>query len=158
MGRFSVKRSGRYALAGLVVCGLLAVASPAQATKQPPHPQVLLQISPRFENFGTVFVFATSTPAEFTVQNVGNATSGPLLAFSITRNDRFAVNPPEVFTIVQDTCTGTSLAPRATCSVSVVFNPKQPIFYTGDLDVGQPPDANTMRIADFVGRGIALHD
>jgi hypothetical protein len=139
-----VIRFRRFVLAGLLVGGLLAAASPAQAARAP-APEVKFKITPTKANFGLVFVGATSLPVVFTAENVGRITSGPAFAFTIGGNK---------FDIVQDTCTGASVAPGGTCSVSVVFDPLVSGIQNGQLWVGQPPDYNTVGFAQLAGRAI----
>jgi hypothetical protein len=67
-----------------------------------------LDVSPMFEDFGTVSV-GIPTTATFTVRSVGLVASAPLTT-AVSAGD---------FAIVADTCAGSPLAPGATCIVHV---------------------------------------
>jgi hypothetical protein len=135
-----VNRFRRCVLAGLVVGGLLAAASPALANVKPPirAPRPVLKISSTRKDFGFLFVGATFNPAVFTVRNATSsilptAFSGPL---SVSLQE--LAGSPNSFGVVQDTCTGTSLGPSQSCSVSVVFQPQGKGLAIGELAVTPP--------------------
>jgi len=65
--------------------------------------------------FGDVVVGQTSTTTAFTVRNSGDAPVGPL-ALAI---DGHVAD----FTIVDDACSGTALAPHQSCTLSIAFAP-----------------------------------
>ena len=57
-----------------------------------------------------------------------------------------------LFRIVNDTCIGTTLAPGATCSVSVVFEPTSTGAKTATLSIAASPTNGTS--AALTGTGI----
>jgi hypothetical protein len=73
-----------------------------------------LTITPGTAYLGIHTVYVSSPPMNFEVKNAGGSASGVLTA---------DVNGSNVFTIKTDSCSGASLAPGATCAVSVVFRP-----------------------------------
>jgi hypothetical protein len=71
---------------------------------------------------------AVAGPVSFepTVINAGRRTQPVMLTNPTARSLRIAattIDTPEVFSVVLDSCTGTSLAPGASCSVEVQFAP-----------------------------------
>jgi hypothetical protein len=71
-------------------------------------------VIPSSLDFGNVVVGQTSLPQSLVVQNVGALN---LTIFSVTIT---GTNAPEFF-ITSDACTGSTLAPEATCTIVVVF-------------------------------------
>jgi len=110
----------------------------------PPAP-AMLRISPNIQNFGTVMVSGTSASQTFTVANSGGESTGAL-ATNLT-----GVNPAD-FVITSDTCTATTLAPAATCTVDIEFSPTSAGSKTASLDVTGTPGG--IATADLGGTGI----
>jgi hypothetical protein len=135
MNRGHLNRTRRLALAtlasALTVGSLLAVASPASANAGHGPKLAKFRIEPDIANFGTLFTGQTSDPIVFTVSNVGQGTTNPL----VTSID--ALLGPDQFGIVQDSCAGVQLTPFTSCTVSVVYHPHgQFPFAIGSLDIG----------------------
>jgi hypothetical protein len=76
-----------------------------------------VDVSPSTHAFGTLSVGQTSPPATFTVTNVG---TDPLHVTSVTRKSPGGTH----YQVTADTCSGTEVAPSATCDLTVVFQPK----------------------------------
>lgn len=88
----------------------------------PPVP--IFQAQPNPVDFGELLVAATSPPQVVTVTNVGiPALSVP--TFTVTSVTMTGANPGD-FSVVASTCNGTTLAPQATCTVTVTFTPTAP--------------------------------
>ena len=68
-------------------------------------------------NLGAVVVGNTGTAQTFTVTNTGTTATGTLTV---------TVGDPTQFVVGVDTCSGTSLAPAATCTISVALKPSAP--------------------------------
>jgi hypothetical protein len=83
----------------------------------PPVP--LINVSPPSFDFGNVVIGQTSPPQSFVVQNIGFS---DLSIFAVTITGPNAAE----FQITSDTCTGSTLAPGATCTIVVVFAPITP--------------------------------
>ena len=135
MKKNHVNRARRLVLATLAsalsVGSLLAVASPASADGGHGPKLAEFRIEPKTANFGTLFTGQTSDPIVFTVSNVGQGTTNPLVTTI------HALLGPDQFGIVQDSCTGVQLAPFTSCTVSVVYHPHgQFPFAIGSLDIG----------------------
>jgi hypothetical protein len=75
-----------------------------------------LTISPSTHSFGNIQVGANSTTTTLTVRNTGGVTSGTLTS---TKGG----SAPGEFIASADTCNGQTLAPQATCTIMVSFNP-----------------------------------
>jgi hypothetical protein len=81
-----------------------------------PRPKAGLSLSPPTADFGSRTVGTTSAPAGFTAKNTGN---GPGKIATVALSGTAASD----FAVTADACTGTTLAPNATCTVSVTFKP-----------------------------------
>jgi uncharacterized repeat protein (TIGR02543 family) len=90
-------------------------------------PAARLAIDIDDNDFGGVVETQVSAPFTFTVANSGDAASDAIA----TRID----GAPDHFAIVADDCTGTALAPAATCTIDVVFGPGAEGAWTGMLVV-----------------------
>jgi hypothetical protein len=76
----------------------------------------LISVTPSSFDFGSVVVGQTSSPQSFVVTNTGGAN---LIIFAVTIKGPFALE----FRIISNTCTVSTLAPGATCTIIVVFAP-----------------------------------
>jgi hypothetical protein len=95
-----------------------------------------LSISPTTKDLGSVVVGGTSMPATFTVTNNGGSTSGAVtLAFTGTDAADFALG--------MDTCSGKTLAAKATCTVDVTITPKTAGAKAGSLTATAAGDMGT---------------
>ena len=81
-------------------------------------------ITPALQNFGDLAVGASSSAAAFTVTNTGMSASG---AVTTAISGAGATS----YSITANTCAGMTLAPAATCMISVVFSPTQLGSLTG---------------------------
>lgn len=79
-------------------------------------PPGALRITPSSSSFGNIQVGANSTATTLTVTNMGGVTTGTL---TTTKGG----SAPQEFTATADTCNGQTLAPSATCIITVRFNP-----------------------------------
>ena len=79
-------------------------------------PPGALAISPSTNDFGSIVTGASSSATAFTVTNSGGGATGTLSA-ALSGTDKGS------FTIGSDTCTGSTLAAGASCSVGVTFAP-----------------------------------
>ena len=91
----------------------------AMVDAMPDAPVAMLTITPTSHGFGSVIIVCSAPPTTFTVTNTGQAPSAPLV-IALTGFDA------STFTIVQDGCAGTSLAPTASCSIEVGAGPVNP--------------------------------
>src|SRR5262249_40918910 len=82
----------------------------------------VVSVSPSSFNFGNQPVDHASAAQVFTVQNTGNA--GLQMSGAGASGD---------FAVSSDTCTGTTVAPGGTCTISVTFTPTQTGGRTGTL-------------------------
>lgn len=85
-----------------------------------------LAFDPQDHDFGLTGVGGESEPQALTLQNNGGQTTSALTV-SLTGAGA------QQYAIVQDECTGETLAPTATCTVSVVFSPKEPGAFEATL-------------------------
>jgi hypothetical protein len=92
-----------------------------------------IMVSQTTVDFGVIDVGATSPPVVITVTNTGTATSGPLSVL-VTGTGITAVG-----------CEGTTLAPQATCNISVTINQTRAARISGTVEVGDNP-GNTKKI------------
>jgi hypothetical protein len=115
----------------LVVAALAALALPAAAagshgggggggggggTPTPPATAPAVTFTPTSLTFGAQAIGTTSAPQSITITNTGNA--GLFISSAATRG----ANPLD-FTQVSDGCSGLTLAPGTSCSVSITFSP-----------------------------------
>lgn len=82
-----------------------------------------------FTGFGSV-VLNTPTSATFTVTNGGMLTSGTIA---------MSVSGSAEYTLVNDTCSNTTLGAGATCTVGVTFDPTAPGSAPGQLELTASP-------------------
>lgn len=101
-------------------------------------------ITPALQNFGDLAVGASSSDAAFTVTNVGMSASG-----AITTAIGGAGAPS--YSITANTCAGMTLAPAATCMISVRFSPTQIGSLTGTLTASA---GTATASATLEGRGV----
>ncbi|MFN8150219.1 MAG: choice-of-anchor D domain-containing protein [Solirubrobacterales bacterium] len=103
-----------------------------------------LSISPADHDFGTVAT-NDSEQAAFAVTNDGDVPSGTLAAPSLGGTD------PGQFSVASDTCSGSALAPGATCTVEVDFEPSATGAKSATVTVSGTPGGNAK--ADLSGTG-----
>ncbi len=107
-----------------------------------------LYLTPPTFDFGSVVIGTTSSPATFTVQNIGTA---PL---TLTGEAIHGLNPA-YFGIDTDNCDSVTLAPTATCTILVVFHPNSTALRSARLDVSSnDPNVGTSSAA-LQGTGVA---
>ena len=107
--RSAVRRAA--VVAGAVMVALASAAGVAAASPVPPG----LAFSPSPFDYGQVTVGQAPAPTQvFTLTNAGGSASTMLTV---------TVAGSAAFTITADTCTGTSLGPRKSCTVTVQFAP-----------------------------------
>ena len=87
-----------------------------------------LVISPTPHNFGTVSVGETSNAVDFTVTNTGGSETGDVTA-TLSGGDATE------FEVVDDGCSGGTLAADATCTITVAFAPTSAGMKTTNLSV-----------------------
>lgn len=104
---------------------------------------ISLKIDPQPADFGTVDVGATGAPQTMTVTNTGD---GPAVITAATIGGKHAAE----FLITSDGCTATTVAPAATCTLMIAFQPDRRGERTAELTVGA--DAVTAT-AGLVGTG-----
>lgn len=80
--------------------------------------------------FPDTTVGGRSDPVTYTVTNLGDQASGPITRAAFTGSD---------FTVTADGCSGQSLAPAASCSISVAFTPQAYGPRTDVLSVSAAP-------------------
>jgi hypothetical protein len=110
--------------------------------------QAEVAISPTSKDFGDRRVGSgPSSAVDFTVSNNGAA---PLAVGTVS----LAGDDPNQFDITSDTCTGTSVAPGASCDIGVAFDPST----AGDLSASLRVPTNDPNVpvttAGLEGRGI----
>ena len=107
-----------------------------------------LYLTPPTYDFGAVVIGTTSTPATFTLQNIGTA---PL---TLTGEAIHGTNPA-YFGIDTDNCDSVTLAPTASCTILVVFHPNSTALRSARLDVSSnDPNVGTSSAA-LQGTGVA---
>ena len=87
-----------------------------------------LQVTPEQQGFAATLVGEHSEPVDLTVTNTGDVTTGPL-ATTLSGADA------EQFSPTGTTC-GAVLAPAASCTISVIFEPTVRGPRTAQLDIG----------------------
>jgi hypothetical protein len=107
-----------------------------------------LSITPSPGTFAPTAVNATSAPVAFTVRNSNDTNIGTTGQLVVGRGGADAA----LFRIVGDTCTGNTLAPNATCMVSVVFEPTSTGPKTALLTITAPSTNGTS--APLTGTGL----
>ena len=92
---------------------------------------IILTLSPPSLSFGSVMVGSTSSPQTVTVTNIGTATASFVTPFG------FAIGGPNSADFEEQSSCGTSLAPKASCTVAVTFKPTATGARTGSFVVRQ---------------------
>jgi hypothetical protein len=108
-------------------------------------------------DYGPTTIDTTKT-TDFAVTNIGDPTAGLLRICGASVPSGF-----ENFKIVADSCSGSSLAYGVSCTISVRFEPRQKLAYTGTLaivydDDGDSTVCNTQKtaIVNLTGKGTAI--
>jgi hypothetical protein len=99
-------------------------------------------ISPTTYNYPDV-VLGNSSSHTFTIENTGGSGNLNITSMAVTAGTPFFLN--------SDTCTGTSLALNATCTVNVVFSPITAGTFAGTLTAATNASNGTNKIASFNG-------
>jgi hypothetical protein len=102
-----------------------------------------ISLSPAQFAFGSVVVGTTTSAQTTTLTNAGNAT---LTISSITATPNFAVSAT--------TC-GSTLAPAATCTISVDFTPAATVGYFGHVSITDNA-SNNLQVLPLSGQGYTL--
>jgi len=89
-----------------------------------------LSMAPGTHDFGTVLLSATIPSQTLTVTNTGESASGVIATM---------LSNPTDFAISADTCTGNTLAPSATCTVTAQFTPGAVGSKAGSVTVDATP-------------------
>ncbi|MGY4771640.1 choice-of-anchor D domain-containing protein [Kribbella sp. CWNU-51] len=109
-----------------------------------PPPAPALGFTPSSHDFGEVATKQAASQSFTLANSVGHATTGPLTV---------TVTGSAAFTTGSDTCTGTSLVPGASCTVTVSFAPTSLGIVTANLTAAsQTPAASTT--AALTGTGV----
>lgn len=106
----------------------------------------IFNASPTVYDFGGVALNTTSTPKTFTITNTG----GSNLVFSPAAGAVVTTN----YAITGDTCSGTSLAPNATCTVTVTFTPTGAQSINGTLTFSDNA-AGSPHVIGLAGTGLS---
>jgi hypothetical protein len=123
-----------------------APSSPDQLSLNGTGAQPALSLSPNRQDFGTVTIGTSSSPATFTISNTGGA------AMTITGTTVTGADAAQ-YPRSADHCSGQSLAPGATCTVQVAFHPTATgVHNRASLQVSS--DAGTVSAA-LTGRAAA---
>jgi alpha-tubulin suppressor-like RCC1 family protein len=103
-----------------------------------------LDVGPGGRSFGSVVLGNQSGTATFVVTNVGETTSGTLVA---------SLNgaAPADFTIESDLCSGQTLNAAASCDIDVLFAPTSDGVRFATLDVTATPGGTTSSDLDGIG-------
>ena len=137
--------------------GALLIASNGTPSIQSVYMQVLgtdpvvLQVTPRNWDFGTVPVGAISVVKTITATATGSA--------SVTIGTvAFSQYEPQYFGVVGDTCTGVTLAPGLSCTVDVVAHPRADGQHGGTLYIpsnmaGMPIDVRFLATGTGANQG-----
>jgi hypothetical protein len=129
--------------ASVQVTGTPGGTATAQLSGTGLHPATLA-ISPTQHAFGTLATGTTGGAKAFTVTNTGEVPTGTLSSSLVTGDkDQFATS--------NNTCDGVTLAPAATCSVTVSFAPTTTGLKSSSLQVGAIPGGAAT--ASFSGTG-----
>ena len=108
----------------------------------------VLAITPSSKDFGVIPTGSSSVNVPFTVRNMGLAASS-----SLTTGISASTTGEFVILSASDTCAGATLAPNATCTVSVRFAPNALGVRTAQLDVGE---GGAPASASLSGMGVFL--
>ena len=80
----------------------------------------LLAVAPDSQDFGLVFLGASSAIKTVTVTNVGHTISSPVLNFLFSGPGAYEFGVPDA----SNQCNGRTLAPGASCTVGLIFTPQ----------------------------------
>jgi trimeric autotransporter adhesin len=105
-----------------------------------------LTADPETIDFGPVSVGQTAAARTFTVTNSGTLT---------TTIGTVLVSSPSEFPLAGGTCAGATLAPAATCTVSVGFKPEAAGSRSATMDVGGSGGASVSVALSGTGRSVA---
>src|SRR5262249_38392311 len=108
--------------------------------QQPVPASPSVSVSASSLNFGNQKVTVSSAPQSLTVSNAGNST---LTLAGVTVSGDFA----------QTNNCGSSLAPGATCTVSVTFTPRTPGTHTGSIAIAHNAASSPQAIT-LTGAGV----
>jgi hypothetical protein len=97
-----------------------------------------ITVSPGTFGFGSITLGAMSTTQTFTISNPGSITTGTLATSVIGAN-------PGDFATVTNTCTGVSLAPAGSCSITLRFVPSAAGARAATLQITGAPGARRPR-------------
>ncbi|MGB8411785.1 MAG: choice-of-anchor D domain-containing protein [Candidatus Binatus sp.] len=139
--RLAIARAARFAAIVLIATATLLLAGFGTA---PAHATVRLTISPLALSFAEQEVGTTSAAKNVTLTNPNSS------ALQIN-----TVTPSGDFSLSNDGCSGTDLAPAAKCIVSVVFTPSQSGTRTGDLTIVDAA-ATSPQTVTLTGKGILV--
>ncbi|MGB9874184.1 MAG: choice-of-anchor D domain-containing protein, partial [Hydrogenobacter sp.] len=108
-------------------------------------------------DYGPTTIDTTKT-TDFAITNIGDPTAGPLRICGVSVPSGF-----QNFKIVGDSCSGSSLNYGVSCTISVRFEPRQKLSYSGTLavvydDDGDTTACNTQKtaIVNLTGKGVAI--
>ena len=138
VARWPLSRRGRVAAAAALLA-VLAAAVPAQAATAPS-----ITLTPSALYFSDVRPYPITT----TVGNGGRSATGTLQV-AITSGPLGSINPQN-FSIIGDTCTGRSLGPGATCSVTVAWT-QGPDSFAGLTVRGEKASATALLAGTTAG-------
>lgn len=102
-----------------------SIAVPLAGTGDQPPSSPFLQVSPALLDFGTVAVDGAPVCLDLVASNLG--VEGNLTGISVT------VPGGEPFSVGADGCTGTSLAPSGSCTISVCFSSASAGVFSGQV-------------------------
>lgn len=109
--RAAARRRLTFSVLGAAVAAVMVIPGVAQGA---PSPTLTWTPTTTSYDFGTLSAGTTASQT-FTLTNTGKSASGAIKAVEVSGST--------AFTITSDTCTGTSLGPRTTCSVTVEYAP-----------------------------------
>ena len=134
----------------LEVSGTVGGIAPASLSGTGLGP-ALLVMSPTTFSFPSTVVNATSQPQNFSISNNGGVAAGTTTPLMATLGGAGMAD----FDILSNTCTGT-LAPAATCNVSVAFNPGSAGNKSASLSVTAGPGGSAAASLDGAGQTPAV--
>ena len=111
------------------------------------YAQAIISVTPISYNFGSVAVGSSSVAQTFTVSNSGGA---GLVIGTIT----LAGTNPSEFGMLNDNCSGRTLAPSSTCTIQAIFSPASSAAKSANLSI--PSNAPTLDVP-LIGAGTVLN-
>jgi len=115
-------------------------------------PNALLTVAPDSQDFGLVFLGASSDIKNFTVTNIGRSTSGSLVNFFFTGPGAYEFG----FLDASNQCYAHTLAPGASCTIGLIFSPQYYGRRAATLTISDGGSPGTVKLTGGITPGGVL--